>query len=103
MDGGAAYPIRGCGVDADPNLMEGGANMCTGLNSDEATEVQEEPEEEEDTENEPWNGDWVLSDLSDEEDEMVHGEFPGSIWTSIAKDKDLMKEMRHSGWEYGKV
>ncbi|KAG1684702.1 hypothetical protein DVH05_010586 [Phytophthora capsici] len=75
-DEAAAFAIRGCVVDADPNIMDGGADKCTGLNSDEGDDVHEEPEEEEDAQDEPWDGDWDLGDLSDEENEIVHEELP---------------------------
>ncbi|KAI9998177.1 hypothetical protein PInf_002511 [Phytophthora infestans] len=37
-----------CVVDGDPNMMAAGAEECTGPNSDEDSDLQEEPEEDDD-------------------------------------------------------
>ncbi|KAG1698226.1 hypothetical protein DVH05_028602 [Phytophthora capsici] len=91
------HVIPVCVLDADPNVMDRGADHCTGLNSDEDPELPEEPEDED---NESWNGDWDIGELSGEDTDEEYEELPDSIWASVAKDKELVKEMRHSGWEY---
>jgi len=97
------YSIRACVVNADPNIMDRGANQCTDLNSDEDTELREDPEEEEDADDDSWVEDWDIGELSDEDTDEFPEEIPDSVWLSAAKNARLMTAMRHDGWEYGKV
>ncbi|KAE9261507.1 hypothetical protein PF001_g32391, partial [Phytophthora fragariae] len=91
--------IPACVVDADPNLMEEGADRYTGLNSDEDPDIQEEPEDEEDANDDGWDEDWDIGELTDESD-VGREELPDSVCLSAAKDKHLITSMRDDGWEY---
>ncbi|KAG2927998.1 hypothetical protein PC118_g22094 [Phytophthora cactorum] len=59
-----------CVVEGDPNLMSGGARQCTGLNSDDD------------------------SDADDEDD------LPDSLCLSVAKNASRLRVMKESGWGY---
>ncbi|POM80983.1 Hypothetical protein PHPALM_1113 [Phytophthora palmivora] len=96
----AVPAIAGCVVDDDPNLMNEGAEEGTGLNSDEDTDVREEPEDEDDDGvDDGWDGDWDIGYLTDEEPDKDE-DLPDSVWLSAAKDKKLVSVMRQNGWEY---
>ncbi|KAE9060015.1 hypothetical protein PF010_g30384, partial [Phytophthora fragariae] len=91
--------VPACVVDADPNLMEEGADRYTGLNSDEDPDIQEEPEDEGDANDDGWDEDWDIGELTDESD-VEREELPDSVCLSAAKDKHLITSMRDDGWEY---
>ncbi|GMF29578.1 unnamed protein product [Phytophthora fragariaefolia] len=91
-------PIRTCVIDADPNLMDRGANGCTGLNSDKDPDLREDPEDDE-SDGDSWTDNWDIGHLTEEPEQEVE-ELPDSIWPSTAKDKRLIASMRDNGWEY---
>ncbi|KAE8875731.1 hypothetical protein PF003_g40151 [Phytophthora fragariae] len=82
--------------------MEEGADRYTGLNSDEDPDIQEEPEDEGDANDDGWDEDWDIGELTDESD-VEREELPDSVCLSAAKDKHLITSMRDDGWEYGKL
>ncbi|KAG6621859.1 Pleiotropic drug resistance protein [Phytophthora cinnamomi] len=87
-------------VDSDPNLMNDGADWCTGLNSDEDSDLDKKLEEEEEVDDEDWDGDGDIGSLTDEDSNVEQEELPDSVWASAAKDKQTMAWMRDSGWKY---
>ncbi|KAE8984852.1 hypothetical protein PR003_g9192 [Phytophthora rubi] len=85
IDGAAAgaqaesTPVPDFVIDGDPNLMEGGAEECTGLNSDENVDLREEPEDQDEDGTDSWDGDWDIGALTDEDPEEDHDELPDSL------------------------
>ncbi|GMF30512.1 unnamed protein product [Phytophthora fragariaefolia] len=92
-----AFAIRSCIIDSDPNLMSDGADRCTGLKSDEDSDLDEEPEEK--ANDDDWDGDWEIGSLTDEDSDVEREEIPDSVWSSTAKNKHTITLMRDSGWE----
>ncbi|KAE8964129.1 hypothetical protein PR001_g24983 [Phytophthora rubi] len=106
IDGAAAEaqaeptPAPDCVIDGDPNLMEGGAEECTGLNSDEDLDLREEPEDQDEDGTDSWDGDWDIGALTDEDPEEEHDEIPDTLWASVARDSKAISAMKEQGWEY---
>lgn len=89
-----------CVVDGDPNIMAAGARECTGLGSEE----ESGPDSDDDDADSEWEGDWELGELSDEElADCVGTELPDTFCKSVAMNAARLAEMKHSGWEYGKL
>ncbi|KAI9998668.1 hypothetical protein PInf_003254 [Phytophthora infestans] len=98
----ATTAIPTCFVDGDPNMMDSGAQTCTGLNSDEDEDLHEEAEDEDDAEDDDctWVADWEIGELTDEDTDEEQDELPASAWSSVAKDSEAIKAMKSTGWEY---
>ncbi|KAE9077419.1 hypothetical protein PF010_g23516 [Phytophthora fragariae] len=85
LDGAAAEaqaeptPTPDCVIDGDPNLMEGGAEECTGLNSDENLELCEDPEDQGEDRTDSWVGDWDIGAITDEDPKEEHDELPDTL------------------------
>ncbi|KAE9270211.1 hypothetical protein PR003_g30906 [Phytophthora rubi] len=85
LDGAAAEaqaeptPTPDCVIDGDPNLMEGGAEECTGLNSDENLELCEDPEDQDEDRTDSWVGDWDIGAITDEDPKEEHDELPDTL------------------------
>ncbi|KAG2774038.1 hypothetical protein Pcac1_g15076 [Phytophthora cactorum] len=90
-----------CIIDADPNLVAQGPDQCTGLNSDEDSDICEESQDEEDEDGDSGDGDWDIGYLTDEDSDEELMEIPDSMWPSAAKNAERMTSMCHNGWEYG--
>ncbi|KAE9021682.1 hypothetical protein PR001_g11760 [Phytophthora rubi] len=93
-------PVPDCVIDRDPNLMKGGAEECTGLNSDEDLDLREEPKDQDEDGTDSWDGDWDIGALTDEDPDEDHDELPDSLWASFARDSKAISAMREHGWEY---
>ncbi|POM80586.1 Hypothetical protein PHPALM_1556 [Phytophthora palmivora] len=92
VGGGGTAPVSlACVVDGDPNLMSGEAAVCTGLNSDEDSDIREEPEDEEEANDDSWDGDWDIGSLTDEDSDVEMEEPPESVCSSAAKDANETK------------
>ncbi|POM57787.1 Pleiotropic drug resistance protein [Phytophthora palmivora] len=85
--------VSDCVLDGDPNLMKGGADECTGLNSDQDSNYQEKLEGDSDAASGggAWFGDWDIGELSDEEEVEAETELPDSLCLSTARNKKSLK------------
>ncbi|POM77285.1 Hypothetical protein PHPALM_5354, partial [Phytophthora palmivora] len=86
--------------DEENTDVTGVGGACTGLNSDEDSDIREEPEDEEEADDDSWDGDWDIGSLTDEDSDVEMEELPESVCSSAAKDSKYIKTMRDSGWEY---
>ncbi|POM58892.1 Pol protein [Phytophthora palmivora] len=92
VSGGGTAPVSlACVVGGDPNLMSGEAAACTGLNSDEDSDMREEPEDEEEADDDRWVGEWDTGSLTDEDSDEEMEELPGSVCSSAAKGSKFTK------------
>ncbi|KAI9999290.1 hypothetical protein PInf_004125 [Phytophthora infestans] len=91
------HGVPACVIDTNPNFMDEGADECTGLNSDEDPELREEPEDEEDADDDTWDGDWDIGELTDEDSDHDIEELPNTAWLSAAKNAPLITAMRTDG------